>query len=184
MKLEYIRILVVLNITEKIRDRGRFKKIIYILKQQGAPFDEEFTYINLYGMHSAKLMMELDYLVDNDIVTETKIDHCFEYKYEKEILMSWNEQEKKLVLIEPKIGIDKLIKDSIINKYKNIIKFLNSKSYLMLELVSTIYYLKDKGYSDNDKLKRKLQVLKPNLSSKIEEAYNIYNQIKGAYYEN
>ena len=170
MKDEFIRILTVLDITKQV-EYEKFQKIIYILKQQKASFDEKFIYGN-DGVYSTDLGIELKYLVDTNIIKEQQWLPVDTQKYL--FKTNWNKQERKI--------ITKLIKNSDVNtnKYRDIIKFLNIEPTSIVRIISTIYYLQNKGYYESNHIKRKLSVLESHLPDKIkqiERAYKLYNQL-------
>jgi len=56
---------------------------------------------------------------------------------------------------------------------------LNKESQL-LELTSTIYYLKSYNYKEQDDIEKKLSLLKPNLKSKIKGAFELYSFLENS----
>ena len=151
-----LNVLNVVKIAETIEGRKRFQKMIFILKQLGADFDERFVY-HYYGPYSQELQLELDYLIINGLIQEQVEGSSYVYKLTEK-------------------GLKKLNGSDEISSYKSVIDDLNSKSASFLEVLSTIFYLSDSGYSDQEVIRKKLSYLKPHLSSHFKGAFEYFNE--------
>ena len=156
---EYSSLLNLLELTGEIEGRIKFQKIVYILQSKGFPFSFKYKYHH-FGPYSVDLQLGIEELVDNNLIKESGSDP---YKY------TLSEQ------IPPK-GNDKPFL-----KNKDIIDLLNITDYRILELVSTIYYIKERGFKACDVIKKQLELLKPNLSKKINEAYDYYLELENDF---
>ncbi len=144
-----------------IKGRTKFQKMVYILQNKGLNFSEKFKY-HYYGPYSSELQLEVDELVDREIFKENGEGYAFKYEINNEL--------------EESIDMDDEISSNI-----ELIKYLVDQDYQSLELVSTIYYLKNSGYSKENILKGKLNILKPHLSSKISESFSLFNKIEAGF---
>ncbi len=142
------------NRAKKIDGRKKFQKIVYILQQLGAPFEEKFTY-HYYGPYSPTLQLEIDDLVTSGKLEENK-SNLYAYTYKP---TQKNET-------------------SFLDQYDNIINLLANKPSPLLELVSTIFYLKEHYTSDKIFLRSKLAILKPHLKKYFEKAFELFEQLQ------
>ena len=140
----------------KIEGRTKFQKLIYILKNHGVDFSEKFKYHH-YGPYSLDLQLEIEELVDSGEIKETSANP---YVYK----------------LDPKV-VDN-IDNTMLRGKKSLVERLNSQDYRVLELIATIYYLKNNGINNDLALKNKLMILKPHLESKIEEAFNVFKDLE------
>ena len=141
---------------EKIEGRIKLQKIIYILQEKGCNFDLYYKYA-LYGPYSPDLQLEIDFLSKIKFIKEEKSDSNYKYILNKDF------------------NVDVPTLD---NKYLGLIDLLMGKESQLLEVTSTIYYLKNQKYSNDSDIKEKIEILKPNLVSKISNAFDLYNQIE------
>lgn len=138
----------------KIRKKINIHRIVYILQQLGAPFEERFKY-NYYGPYSPTLELEIDELVDVNMIQVTESEPGI-HTYTSTIKSS----------------------TSFLSKYKPVIKFLATLPSYMLELVATLFYLKE-HYGNNEKfLKSKLSILKPDLKQYFDEAFHLCHHLE------
>lgn len=152
---KFENLLSLLKIAGEIDGRTKLQKIAYILKNNGVNFEEDFKY-HYYGPYSGDLQLELDELIDNDVIIEKGSNpylYRLNYDYFRQIDESNLKDKKELIL------------------------FLTKQHYRDLELVATIYYLLNQGYTGKA-LVNKLKILKPNLVGRINNAFNILNEIK------
>ena len=141
---------------EKIRKKINIHRVVYILQQLGAPFEERFKY-NHYGPYSPTLELEIDELVDTYIIQVVESEPDV-YTYISTVKSS----------------------TSFLSKYELVIKFLAALPSHMLELVATLFYLKE-WYGNNEKfLKSKLSILKSNLKQYFDEAFHLYHHLRGS----
>lgn len=155
---DFKKIIALLQSVNTIKGRTKFQKMVYILQNKGINFSEKFKY-HYYGPYSSGLQLEIDELVDRGIFKESGEGFSFKYEYNDEF--SGN-----------------LDMDSEIKSNSNLINFLVIQDYQELELVSTIYYLKNSGYPNNNLIKGKLKILKPHLSSKFEKSFNLFQELE------
>jgi len=142
------------NRAKEIDGRKKFQKIVYILQQLGAPFEEKFTY-HYYGPYSPTLQLEIDDLVTSGKLEESKSNpYAYTYKPTQK-----NET-------------------SFLERYNNIINFLANKPSYLLELVSTIFYLKEHYTSDRMFLRSKLAILKPRLKRYFDDAFDLFEKLQ------
>ena len=140
----------------KVEGRTKFQKLVYILKNKGVNFKHKFNY-HYFGPYSADLQLEIEELVDQGILIE-KSFNPYIYQIKEEWLKNINT-------------------DMLKNK-KTLIEYLNSRDYQELELIATIYYLVNTSIKDEKIIRNKLNILKPNLTHKIDSAFKIYNNLQ------
>ena len=155
LKESFKRLLELVAVNGKIEGRKKFQKLVYILKQKGFEFKEAYTYY-YYGPYSSTLQMEIDFLVESGLLREEQVGETYEYTLSNE----FGELEGKY------------------DAHKQFIHYLNDKPARILELISVFFYLEDKGYQDEDVIKKSTAILKPELKEYIEKAYQEYIEIK------
>ena len=149
------KILALLKLSENLIDgRVKFQKLIYILKNNGVDFTEKYKY-HYFGPFSFDLQLELEELVDQNVL---KVEGSSPYKYS----FGENYTNEGVTQLEDK---------------KKLIEFLNKQDSSNLELIATIYYLKNSDFTEPKAIKNKLKILKPKLCEKIEGAYQIYEEL-------
>lgn len=152
---KFKNLLSLLKIAGQIDGRIKLQKITYILKNNGVNFEEDFKYHH-YGPYSGDLQLKLEELIDNNVITENG-SNPYLYKLSDDYSMQIDESDLK----------DK----------KELILFLTKQHFRDLELVATIYYLLNQGYTGKA-LENKLKILKPNLVNRINNAFNILKKIE------
>lgn len=153
MNKDYSSLLDLLDITGGIEGRTKFQKIVFILQSKGFPFSFKYKY-HFFGPYSSDLQLGIEELVDNNIVEEDGSDP---YTY---------------TLLE-----NATKKENIFSINKKFIDYLNNADFRILELVSTIIYLKEIGYKDKKTILTQLEILKPNLSNKFDNAFTYYKAV-------
>ncbi|MDR1160841.1 MAG: hypothetical protein LBK45_00730 [Tannerellaceae bacterium] len=149
------KLLNLVNISNAIVGRKKFQKIVYILQCEGVSFHKKFKYY-YYGPFSPSLQLEIDELVDRKILIE-KMDTSYSYELNPQTEFESNrEMEEK----------------------KELILFLNKQETRILELISTIYFLHNEGWEEQRYIKKKIETLKPHLSSLIDESFDIKKEIE------
>ena len=138
-----------------INSRKKIHKLIYLLQEKNEEFDQNYTFYN-YGVFSPTLANDLDYAVRLDYLQEN-VEKDKEYKSYVYAL-----GRKQMEGIE----FDKEIKN------EDTFNMLIDKEPRILEVLSTIVYLHRNHYSRN-KLKAKLELLKPNLHEHYEKAFEL-----------
>lgn len=154
-------ILSLLYLAGPICGRKKLQKIVYILKNLGADFEENFS-LYIYGPFSNDLQLEMDFLVNKEFVKEIPQNGWAYTTYSYELV-----PEK----IEKKDTLETL------SKYKTSIEFLNSLSARDLEVLATIFYLKQSDYETDVAIRAKLQSLKPDLSDSFDKGFELYSTI-------
>ena len=142
-----------MSLCRSIDGRKKFQKMVYILQREGINFPEKFRY-HYYGPYSDVLQLEIDALKDAGYIDQEESRFCYTLKGEAE-------------------------SDEEISAFKELIEHLNDQDPQILELVATIYYIKEKypSYSKEmtiDETNR----LKPHLHRKIPEAIKLYDHIQ------
>lgn len=163
---EYSKLLSLLNLSKRIDGRTKFQKIVYILQSHGIDFNKSFRY-HYYGPYSAELQLEIEELASRGIVneiTEEPKPGYITYKYEVSDASKLND------------NID-------LQNKEDIIEYLNEKDSQELELISTLFFLRDKGIKNENALKQKTISLKPHLKNRIEEAFESFNYIESYFNE-
>lgn len=154
---DFGKIIDLLKYVGVIKGRTKFQKMVYILQNNGISFSEKFRY-HYYGPYSSELQLEIDELVDRGIFKEKEEGPSSKYELNS-------------------VVTDIEITDREIQRNGKLIKFLVEQDYQELELVATIYYLKNIGYTDWNMIKGKLKILKPHLTSKFEKSYKLFSEI-------
>lgn len=163
MELENYKLKKLVSLVKIIREiegRTKFHKMVYILKNKEVSFNEKFKYHN-YGPYSPDLQLEIDELVDRKILIETVHKP---YKYS----------------VNNKLSDDNFTDTELYSK-NILIQYLSDQDSQDLELVSTIYFLRNNMYSNNEAIKDKLEILKPHLSDRINKAFIIHNEIENNF---
>ena len=136
------RILTLVSEAGKIDGRKKFQKIVFIIQAKGGNIPERFKY-HYYGPFSSDLQMEIDDLVDHKVLIEDNSGSYFSYK------------------LSPQAS-DFDVDDDIL-KMKDLIQYLNKIDAQKLELISTIYFLKQEGCKEESLIQKKIKILKPHL---------------------
>ena len=145
----FINIAKLIRSCERIEGRVKLQKIVHILQQAGYPFKEEFGYLH-HGPYSSDLKYEIDQLVDWRLINEEPhqvIDYT-QYIYAP---------SDKLSLELRSAGADSE------PEWKNLAQELNRKSAQELEGISTIMFLRRRGFAEQ-KLKERFGQLKPHIA--------------------
>lgn len=163
MSNETTKLISLIQIAQPIEGRKKLQKIVYILQNEDVDFGKVFKYA-IYGPYSVDLQLEINKLVLHNVLNETT---------ERNSSYSYVFNNENHYYPSP-------VSDQEVKSKESLIKYLNSSSSQELELVATIYFLKNKGeeYADDEMVKIKIDYLKPHLSNKIDSAFRIYNLIK------
>lgn len=147
------------SIAKRVEGRIKLQKVIYILQNKGLiDFDLDYKYA-LYGPYSQDLQLEIDYLMDIKFLEQTG-GNSYVYEIKEDFPITVNIEDN---IIENKILIDNLL----------------SRESQLLEVASTIYYLKSYHYKEQNEIEEKIKLLKPNLQNKIESAFELYSELEG-----
>ena len=144
-----IRIAHLVHLLKRIEGRKKLHKIVHILQELGAPFVEPFQY-SQYGIYSQQLTTEMGHLVRDKLVTEDGTN-VFVFKPSKDLARLLN-----ALKIEPE------------PEWASLAHELNKLSPQMLEGISTVLFLRERGYA-KEKLRLRLVALKPRLGSIADE---------------
>jgi len=145
-----IRIAHLLHLLQRIEGRKKLQKIVHILQTLGAPFVEPFQY-SQYGMYSQQLTTEMGHLVKDGLVTETKAYVGTNEAYVFEATKDLAELLESLHIEEEP-------------KWSQLGRELNELPPQLLEGISTVLFLQERGYADEN-LRLRLVALKPHLAS-------------------
>jgi uncharacterized protein YwgA len=147
------------TVAEKVEGRIKLQKIIYILQTKGViDFELDYTYA-LYGPYSEDLQLEIEYLVTIGYLKEFIEGNTYNYELNKNFPIS-------------------ITADENISSNRGLISELLNKESQLLEVTSTIYYLKSYNYEGEEEISQKLKLLKPNLEDKISSAFELYSALE------
>lgn len=134
--------LVLLKIVKELNPlvgRKRLQKILYLLKEKEFPLEERF-FMHFYGPYSSGISLILDSLVNNGLINE-KFNKAVANQYSYSITENG---EKKLALFyKNSTRQDK----NILENSLKIVRNLNSRKVIELEIAATILYWEKNGYS-------------------------------------
>jgi uncharacterized protein YwgA len=141
---------------KKIEGKIKLQKIVYILQEKDfIDFELDYKYA-LYGPYSEGLQIELEYLSKIGFLREGESN-------------VYQHDESFPIKIDINDGVE---------MNRDLISKLLQKESQLLEVTSTIYYLKSRHYSEREYIEKKIKLLKPNLEDKIESAFNLYNSLE------
>jgi uncharacterized protein YwgA len=145
------------TVAKKIEGKIKLQKIVYILQEKSlVDFELGYKYA-LYGPYSEDLQIEVEYLASIGFLKEEANVGTYELN------------ESFPLKIEVNDGV-KMSED--------LISQLLSKESQLLEVTSTIYYLRSHQYKEESLMKKKIQLLKPNLQDRIESAFEFYSSLE------
>ncbi len=124
-----------------IPGRKKFHKMVFLLQKSGFDFGQDFEYHH-YGVYSTGLASDLRYMKANGIVTETEFPLGEFSEFEISLVKPYGNS-----LLSGSAGFEAAVEE------------LRKMSARDLEVLSTIVYLREHGYS-GDSLTRQLQALK------------------------
>lgn len=141
----------------KVYGRKKIQKMIHLLEAAGTrmPFKYEYHY---YGPYSAELQAEINDLVRQGFLAETKDEDAYIYE-----ITAKGRQFKEM--------LDRSGKIVEIDGER--IEAMSQKSSQFLEMVSTYAFLIDAGY-EPEKAKHKALELKPHLEHLADQAISYY----------
>lgn len=147
------------SIVGKIDGKIKLQKIVFILQEKKLiDFELGYKYA-LYGPYSEDLQVEIEYLARVGFLSETLTDDGYTYEINNSFPI--------------KIKID-----NEIAKHSDLIKNLLGKESQLLEVTSTIYYLKSHQYEEKEAIEKKIKLLKPNLEDRIAPAFEFYSSLE------
>jgi uncharacterized protein YwgA len=148
-------------VAKTIKGRTRLQKMVFVLKKVGAPFKENFK-LHFFGPYSLDLQCEVDELASLGMLEEKKEGNLCVYTLNKNLTRLNLEELKKPFL-----------------EYESIIETLKKADIKVLELLATFLFLIETD--EEETAMRKLELIKPHISDKIEEAINLWKLLKEKY---
>jgi hypothetical protein len=149
-----VPLLQLLHVVGRIEGRKRLQKMVHILQELGIEFQERFQY-SFYGMYSLQLKSEIEVLKEEGLVSEIALSNAsFAVTQTEELERLLQDFE---LMAEP--------------DWANLARHLNSFSPVMLEGISTIYYLRHTE-TDESAVRGRLLALKPHLGSCIDKCFD------------
>ncbi|MBO8172976.1 MAG: hypothetical protein H0Z33_13940 [Bacillaceae bacterium] len=145
---------------KKVHGRKKVQKMVHLLESAGLDLPFKYEY-HFYGPYSAELQEEINTLVQQGFLTESKNDEAYVYSITKK-----GKAFKET--LEADGGYSLKINTDLLNS-------MVKESSQFLEMVSTYAFLIDLGY-DTHKAKSKAIELKPHLEKLIDEAIAFYDQ--------
>ncbi|MGD9693280.1 MAG: YwgA family protein [Phycisphaerales bacterium] len=149
-----LNILRLVEFCEPIDGRKKFQKLVHILQECGYPFREQFSF-HLFGPYSSDLKREIDTL-EGELLAETAEESNEITRY----VYHLTEAAKTLLAQRA---------DAQSAAWKDLAQSLNARSALDLEAISTLLFLKKRGY-EGQRLQTRFGELKPNLATQFERA--------------
>lgn len=154
MPSHYRSIQELFTIAKQIDGINRIHNIIFILKQIGADFNEQFSY-SRYSPFSNELQLKLDYLKQQEIISNGS---------------------GELHTIGEKVTINSN-EYTYLNGFEDQISELNQFDKNELELIATAFYLNQFGY-DRSSIEKKLKIMKPDLEESLSDSLKYYDHHK------
>lgn len=148
-----VPLLQLLNVVGRIEGRKRLQKMVHILQELGAGFPESFQY-SFYGMYSLQLKSEIDVLKEECLAKELRLPNAS-------------------FAVERTDDLENLLKNFELNvepSWAGRARYLNSLTPVVLEGVSTIFYLR-KTETDETAVRNRLLTLKPHLQSSVDRCF-------------
>lgn len=145
---------------DSIKGRKKLQKVVYLMELKGADIPYKYNYHH-YGPYSPQLQEEINFLVRQNFLTESKENGTYVYS-----ITELGREFKKTIKDET---------DTL--AMKELLDDLNSKSPQFLELVSTYAFLLEGGY-DKIKAREKTLELKPHLGAEMDKAIEFFNSLQ------
>ena len=140
-------------ICEQIEGRKKLQKIVHILQEAGHPFREEFDYLH-FGPYSSALKREIDELILPQVGLVEEEPTPAEGQYKSYVY-------RPTAKLRENLGRLHL---SGTPAWANLARALNTMSASDLEAVSTILFLRRRGFT-GERLERRFKELKSHLES-------------------
>lgn len=154
-----IPLLQLLNVLGRIEGRKRLQKMVHILQEMGAGFQERFQY-SFYGMYSLQLKSQIDMLKADELVTETFSGLHYVIS-----------RDEKLSQLATDFGFSEE------PDWAHLARLLNHLSPMELEGISTIFFLRHTE-NNEDVVRQRLLTLKPHLETLAEKCFEQANILK------
>lgn len=149
-------ILTLFQIVNNVRGRTKLQKLVFILQQLGFNFEEDYIY-HYYGPYSADLQLEVDYLVSQGYLAEQQNNSSYFYSLRTK---PYN------------FKVDENLIES-----QDLVARLSNNDYQFLEVLATIFYLKEYDSPDEENIKAKLSFLKSHLVEHFDSAFETYHSL-------
>lgn len=148
---------------KEIKGRKKIHKMIYLLQQMGYEFDCEYTYCH-YGPYSSQLQMILDRMSIDELLNERILpNNSYQYSITNNGVQLCDMLENEGVVKSFDMPLDT-------------VEMLNSKDASLLELASTIVFVRNARYSPEEEY-NKIKELKPHLIHRYEEANSFLKEL-------
>lgn len=147
------------SLVGKIEGKIKLQKVIFILQEKKIiNFELDYKFAQ-FGPYSESLQIELEYLSKIGFLKETSTSDSYTYELNEQFPIKIN------------------VNEEIANNKDLIFSLIQQESQL-LEVTSTIYYLKARHYKENKSIEGKIRILKPNLEDKIANAFQYYSVLE------
>lgn len=152
----------------KIEGGKRIHHIVYILSCVGCDFGNYYFKYDKYGPYCDNLDATIQRLIDDgSFQKNTSTDGTFSYNYNREKGYAPPTMPPEHDMF-PDLGAK-----------MNLVYFLNGMSPHVLSLLANMYYFKfAKEYESDELIKKKVEIMLPNLKNYIEPAYLLFNEIQ------
>lgn len=148
--LPIIPVMQLLLAVDTVAGRKKLQKMVHILKELGAPFEDRFEY-SYYGMYSTELRGEIEQLVAENLIEEKET----EFKDNKKGFTTTATPAMGVLLAQHGLSEPQ--------PWASLATDLNKMSSTQLEGISTILFLKARGH-EGAAIKKRLLELKPHLA--------------------
>lgn len=147
------------SLVEKIEGKVRLQKVVFILQEKKIiNFNCDFNFAQ-YGPYSENLQIELEDLFKIGFLKVSSSSGSYTYEINREFPIKVDVTEATY-------------------KNRDIILSLIQQESQLLEVTSTIYYLKARNYKEEKSIANKIKVLKPSLENRIEKAFEFYSSLE------
>ena len=147
------------TLVQKIEGKIKLQKIVFILQEKKIiNFDLDYKFAQ-FGPYSESLQIEIEYLSRIGFLKETSSADLYVYELNNDFPI-------------------KIEADYEINKNRDLILSLTQQESQLLEVTSTIYYLKARHYKEKESIESKIRILKPNLQDRISHAFQLYSTLE------
>lgn len=160
----YANLMRVIGELGQVAGRKKLQKIVFISQKAGLSLDEDFDYY-LYGPYSESLSNKLGELCTLGLLTE---DKKYLYSGYQQYSYKLSSKGKELMDTMP----------SLSEREKQLLYTLNGYDGRFLELVATLWFLLDKGYSEEQAEEEIVTRLKPEQDYSHDEFLNAVKLMK------
>jgi len=160
---DLLALTVIIRECNGIEGRKKIQKMIYLLQQKGAPFHQEYKF-HYYGVYSPELQNDLDQMASSSLGL-----------IEEEPVYTGLYQSHKYKTTSKLSELLRQIDAPDVSKYTELAKQLSNMQPRELEALSTIVYLKKRGFS-GERLSERFSELKPSLTAEYKNTVNLADQ--------